>query len=339
MGRRDAEPARGESGSTEAGISRWMRRTAAAPGLPGRLCRRAWLPGIGGKAGRRALLCRSGCGAVRSDSGLVAWAAARDSRGACMCARLASDDRCTDVRVHGRDGHSSASGTRASPLPHLPRRSWTSRQVCASSSCAARWPRPSTCKLVTLDEVEAVLGRGKSGQRSACAPRSTATAPNWRGPRAALEEKFLLLCERHSLTPPDVNVWVAGWLVDAVWFEQKVVVELDSHLGARHAREARERPPPRPRPARRRLHRAALHLAADHAARRSSSSPICAARYVCVLPRAIAISPVRTISTSPNGRTMLSKPSILSARAGHLDRHGAARHVDDPARGRCPRAA
>ena len=28
--------------------------------------------------------------------------------------------------------------------------------------------------------------------------------------------------------PPGVNVWIAGWLVDAVWFEQKVVVELDS---------------------------------------------------------------------------------------------------------------
>ena len=41
---------------------------------------------------------------------------------------------------------------------------------------------------------------------------------------------FLLLCERYSLSLPDVNVWVAGWLVDAVWREQKVVVELDSHL-------------------------------------------------------------------------------------------------------------
>src|SRR6185503_8572168 len=34
---------------------------------------------------------------------------------------------------------------------------------------------------------------------------------------------------------------------------------------------------------------------------------------VWVLPRAIAISPVRTISTRPNGRTMLSNASILSA--------------------------
>ena len=38
------------------------------------------------------------------------------------------------------------------------------------------------------------------------------------------------MCERHHLTPPEPNVWIAGWPVDAVWFEAKVVVELDSRL-------------------------------------------------------------------------------------------------------------
>ena len=45
-----------------------------------------------------------------------------------------------------------------------------------------------------------------------------------------MEEKFVLLCERDSLTPPDVNVKVAGWMVDAVWFDQRIAVELDSHV-------------------------------------------------------------------------------------------------------------
>ena len=44
-----------------------------------------------------------------------------------------------------------------------------------------------------------------------------------------MEEKFVLLCERHSLTPPAVNAPIAGWTVDAVWFDQHLAVELDSH--------------------------------------------------------------------------------------------------------------
>jgi len=38
----------------------------------------------------------------------------------------------------------------------------------------------------------------------------------------------VLLCERYSLSPPDVNAKVAGWTVDAVWYAAKVAVELDS---------------------------------------------------------------------------------------------------------------
>jgi very-short-patch-repair endonuclease len=82
-------------------------------------------------------------------------------------------------------------------------------------------------RLVTLDEVAAVLGRGKPGSAA------LRTALECHNPRLArtkslMEEKLVLLCERHFRTQPDMNVWVAGWKVDAVWFDQKVVVELDS---------------------------------------------------------------------------------------------------------------
>ena len=84
-------------------------------------------------------------------------------------------------------------------------------------------------KLVTLDEVEAELGPGKPGSARLRAALEC-HRPQLARTRKGLEEQFVLLCERHSLHLPDVNVWVAGWLVDAVWFEQKVVVELDSQL-------------------------------------------------------------------------------------------------------------
>ena len=84
-------------------------------------------------------------------------------------------------------------------------------------------------KLVSLEEVEAVLGRGKPGSARLRAALEC-HRPQLARTKSALEEKFVLLCERHRLTPPDVNVRVAGHQVDAVWFDRKLAVELDSHL-------------------------------------------------------------------------------------------------------------
>jgi very-short-patch-repair endonuclease len=90
-------------------------------------------------------------------------------------------------------------------------------------------------KLITLDEVEAVLGRGKPGS-AALRAAIDCHRPQLAKTKSALEEKLVLLCERYSLTPPELNVWVAGWLVDAVWFEPKVIVELDSRTAHSTAR-------------------------------------------------------------------------------------------------------
>jgi len=89
-------------------------------------------------------------------------------------------------------------------------------------------PPAQTLLDIALDEVEAVLGRGKPGS-AALRVALDCHRPELAKTRSTLEEKFLLLCEHYSLPPPGVNVWIGGWLVDAAWFDQRVVVELDGH--------------------------------------------------------------------------------------------------------------
>lgn len=48
--------------------------------------------------------------------------------------------------------------------------------------------------------------------------------------RSDLERAFLLLCRRHRLPRPEVNVRVGPYLVDFLWRERRVVVETDSYL-------------------------------------------------------------------------------------------------------------
>ena len=77
-----------------------------------------------------------------------------------------------------------------------------------------------------LDEVERVLGRGRRGS-AALRDAIEAHQPQLARTRSVLEERFLRLCETHSITPPEVNARVAGLTVDALWRAQRIVVELD----------------------------------------------------------------------------------------------------------------
>jgi Protein of unknown function (DUF559) len=74
--------------------------------------------------------------------------------------------------------------------------------------------------------LQVIAGNGRIGStklRSAL----TRHEPKLARTRSPLERLFLPLCERVGIPLPEVNVWVAGVLVDAVWHEQKLVVELD----------------------------------------------------------------------------------------------------------------
>lgn len=81
-------------------------------------------------------------------------------------------------------------------------------------------------KLLDLDALRAIAGSGRVGStrlRKALERHE----PKLARTRSPLERLFIPLCERAGIPLPDINVWIDGVLVDAVWWEQKLIVELD----------------------------------------------------------------------------------------------------------------
>ena len=82
-------------------------------------------------------------------------------------------------------------------------------------------------KVLDLPALQAIAGQGRAGSaklRKALKRHE----PKLARTRSPLERLFLPLCEKYGVPlPDDVNVRVAGVLVDAVWWDQRLVVELD----------------------------------------------------------------------------------------------------------------
>ena len=81
-------------------------------------------------------------------------------------------------------------------------------------------------ELLIASEVERMLGRGRPGSRN-LRIAIEAHFPQLAATRSVLEVRFLDLCRDGAIPLPEVNVRLEGFLVDALWREQRVVVELD----------------------------------------------------------------------------------------------------------------
>jgi hypothetical protein len=78
-------------------------------------------------------------------------------------------------------------------------------------------------------DLEAIRRASASG-RGGCRALSAAIAWYREAPtRSELERRFLVLCADHGIERPLVNTTVAGFVVDFVWPEQRLVVETDGH--------------------------------------------------------------------------------------------------------------
>jgi very-short-patch-repair endonuclease len=84
--------------------------------------------------------------------------------------------------------------------------------------------------LLELDTLEALLGQGRAGTAALRAALEH-HQPQLARTRSELERALLSLCERECLPVPDFNVWIEGFLVDAVWRQQRVIVEVDGRAG------------------------------------------------------------------------------------------------------------
>jgi hypothetical protein len=81
-------------------------------------------------------------------------------------------------------------------------------------------------KVLDVAALQVIAGNGRRG--SAKLKQALARhEPKLARTRSYLERLFVPLCERAGIPLPDFNVSVEGVLVDAVWWEQKLVVELD----------------------------------------------------------------------------------------------------------------
>lgn len=82
-------------------------------------------------------------------------------------------------------------------------------------------------KALDVPALQVMAGNGRAGStklRTALKRHE----PKLARTRSPLERLFLPMCEKYGVPlPDDVNVRIAGVLVDAVWWQQRLVVELD----------------------------------------------------------------------------------------------------------------
>jgi Protein of unknown function (DUF559) len=81
-------------------------------------------------------------------------------------------------------------------------------------------------KVLDIPALRVIAGTGRKGSTN-LKNAITRHEPKLAHTRSHLERLFLPLCERAGLPLPEVNVFIEGVLVDAVWRERKLVVELD----------------------------------------------------------------------------------------------------------------
>jgi predicted transcriptional regulator of viral defense system len=86
--------------------------------------------------------------------------------------------------------------------------------------------------MLDVGALQSMMGRGIAGTAALRAALKI-HLPELALTRSELERLLLSFCERHGIPIPLINEYVNGWLVDAVWPDRKVIVEVDGLKGHR----------------------------------------------------------------------------------------------------------
>ena len=81
---------------------------------------------------------------------------------------------------------------------------------------------------LNIEAIDAALGKGRRGS-SNLRTALKRHRPELAHTRSRLERMFLEICESEGWPIPEVNEYLAGWQVDALWRDKRLAVELDGH--------------------------------------------------------------------------------------------------------------
>ena len=82
--------------------------------------------------------------------------------------------------------------------------------------------------ILDLDAINAELGRGRPGSKR-LREALERHRPELALTKSRLERMFFAICETQGWDLPEVNRYVAGWEVDALWPDKRIAIELDGY--------------------------------------------------------------------------------------------------------------
>lgn len=216
-------------GISSARIGRWVVEGYLHPSYPG-------VYGVGHTAtGTEAQLAGAllyaGPGAMLSHETAAWWWGLTDRQPRAIhvstprvCSSLAGGAR-RPLQVHGRRSLDRIWHQRL-PVTTIPQTLLDFASVASLRRVRRALAEAEFRRLLDFDALEPTLGRGRPGStrlRRALEHHRPELAET----RSVLEQRFVELCEIGGLPRPELNVKVCGLMVDALWRDQRVIVELD----------------------------------------------------------------------------------------------------------------